>query len=44
VIQGFKAGSTISKECGDITPYSFLEMEGFRDLVAPYVGEARLRI
>ena len=43
VLQGFKAGSTLSKECGDIVPYSLSEMEGFRDLVAPYVGEARLR-
>ncbi|MDP2900496.1 MAG: hypothetical protein Q8O47_05965, partial [Candidatus Bathyarchaeota archaeon] len=43
VLQGFKAGSTLSKECGDVVPYSLSEMEGFRDLVAPYVGEARLR-
>jgi pyruvate formate lyase activating enzyme len=43
VLQGFKAGSTLSQECGDTTPYSLSEMTRFRELVAPYVGEARLR-
>jgi pyruvate formate lyase activating enzyme len=43
VLQGFKAGSTLSKECGSITPYSLSEMTRFRDLVAPFVGEAKLR-
>ncbi len=43
VLQGFKPGSTLSKECGEVTPYSLSEMQRFRDLVAPYVGDARLR-
>jgi pyruvate formate lyase activating enzyme len=43
VLQGFKPGSTLSKECEEVSPYSLSEMKGFRDLVAPYVGEAKLR-
>ncbi|MGD0803706.1 MAG: anaerobic ribonucleoside-triphosphate reductase activating protein [Candidatus Bathyarchaeia archaeon] len=43
VLQGFKNGSTLSKECEDVKPYSLSEMEEFRDLVEPFVGEAKLR-
>ena len=44
VLQGFKPGSTLSKTCADTEPYNVEVMRQFRDLVAPYVGEARLRI
>ncbi len=44
VLQGFKPGSTLSKECGDVAPYSLSEMRGFRELVAPYFGDVKLRI
>jgi pyruvate formate lyase activating enzyme len=44
VLQGFKPGSTLAKECAATEPYSVEAMRHFRDLVAPYVGEAKLRI
>jgi hypothetical protein len=44
VLQGFKPGSTLSKTCADTEPYNVEVMRQFRDTVAPYVGEARLRI
>jgi pyruvate formate lyase activating enzyme len=43
VLQGFKPGSTLSKACAATEPYSVETMKQFRDLVAPYVGEAKLR-
>jgi hypothetical protein len=34
----------MSEACAAIEPYSVEVMSHFRDLVAPYVGEAKLRI
>lgn len=44
VLQGFKPGPTLSKACAATEPYSAETMRQFRDIVAPYVGEAKLRI
>jgi pyruvate formate lyase activating enzyme len=44
VLQGFKPGSSLSKACAATEPYSAEVMRRFRDLVAPFVGEAKLRI
>jgi pyruvate formate lyase activating enzyme len=44
ILQGFKPGLTLSKACAATEPYSIEMMRQFRDLVAPYVGEAKLRI
>jgi pyruvate formate lyase activating enzyme len=44
VLQGFKPGSTLSKECSLVEPYSDTEMRQFVDLVSPYFAEVILRI
>jgi len=44
VLQRFKPGLTMSEACAAIEPYSVEVMSHFRDLVAPYVGEAKLRV
>ena len=44
VLQGFKPGSTLSKECSLVEPYSDMEMRQFLDLVSPYFAEVILRI
>jgi len=44
VLQSFRRGHTLSDECADLEPYSDIEMNGFRDRVAPYFGEALLRL
>lgn len=43
-LQGFKPGSTLSKECSLVEPYSDAEMRQFVDLVSPYFAEVILRI
>lgn len=44
VLQRFKPGSTLSKECSFVEPYSDTEMRQFVDLVSPYFAEVILRI
>jgi len=44
VLQGFKAGMTLSPECRGVEPYSLMEMRQFVNRVAPYIGEALLRV
>ena len=44
VLQGFKKGSTLSKEYELVEPYSASEMRQFFDLVSPYYGEVIMRI
>ena len=44
VLQGFKPGSTLSEDCENLEPYSVTEMRQFRDIVAPYFAEVKLRL
>lgn len=44
VIQQFKPGRTLCPEFEDVKPYSENELKGFRDRVAPYFSECKLRI
>jgi pyruvate formate lyase activating enzyme len=44
VLQGFKPGGTLSKEFGDVEPYSLVEMRQFVDRVSPYFSEVVLRV
>jgi pyruvate formate lyase activating enzyme len=44
VLQGFKPGVTLSKDCEGVEPYSLVEMRQFVDRVAPYVADVRLRV
>jgi len=44
VLQQFKPGRTLSPECADVKPYSAAELRAFRDRVAPYFGECKLRL
>ena len=44
VLQGFRPGATLSMEYRGIEPYSEAEMLQFRDMVAPFFGEVKLRI
>ena len=44
VIQQFRPGRTLSPEYIDVKPYSGNELRGFRDLVAPYFAECKLRL
>ena len=44
VLQGFKPGGTLSKECGELEPYSLVEMRQFVDRVSPYFADVVLRV
>ena len=44
VLQGFRPGATLSMEYRGIEPYSEAEMLQFRDMVAPFFGEVKLRL
>jgi pyruvate formate lyase activating enzyme len=44
VLQGFKPGSTLLKDCSNVEPYSLVEMRQFVDRVSPYIGEVILRM
>jgi pyruvate formate lyase activating enzyme len=44
VLQQFRPGKTLCPDFKDIKPYSEAEMRQFRDRVAPYFAETRLRL
>ena len=44
VLQQFKSGRTLCPEYADAEPYSAAELKAFRDRVAPYFGECKLRL
>jgi pyruvate formate lyase activating enzyme len=43
-LQQFRPGRTLCPEFQDVAPYSLEELEGFRDRVAPYFAECRVRL
>lgn len=43
VLQSFKPGSTLSEHYVDLEPYSIQEMRQFKDRVAPYFVQVKLR-
>jgi len=44
VIQQFRPGRTLCPEYRDVKPYSETELREFRDMMAPYFAECRLRL
>ena len=44
VLQQFRPGKTLCPDFKDVKPYSEAEMRQFRDRVAPYFAETRLRL
>lgn len=44
VIQQFRPGRTLCPEFGEVKPYSENELRQFRDRVAPYFAECKLRL
>jgi len=44
VLQQFKPGRTLCTEYADVEPYTAAELRAFRDRVAPYFGECKLRL
>jgi len=44
ILQQFKPGRTLRPEYADVEPYTAAELEAFRDRVAPYFGDCRVRL
>ena len=44
VIQQFRLGRTMCPEYGEIVPYSMNELRDFRDRMAPYFAECKIRL
>ena len=44
VLQQFKPGRTLCPEYAEVEPYGEVELRAFREKVAPYFGECKLRL
>ena len=44
VLQQFKPGRTLCQEYAEVEPYREVELNAFREKVAPYFGECKLRL
>jgi pyruvate formate lyase activating enzyme len=44
VLQQFKPGRTLCQEYAEVEPYGEVELRAFREKVAPYFGECKLRL